>query len=253
MSQRRDKPLVGVIADRQVHGAHAYHQAGEKYLQALIHGAGAYPVILPAIADGIDVPVVLADFDGLFLTGATSNVEPHHYDGSPSRDGTEHDTHRDQKSFALISAAIAAGLPLFAVCRGFQELNVAMGGSLHQHVQEVPGYQDHRENPDAPLDEMYGPAHAVEFRENGLLHRVTGQVSAMVNSLHSQGVDRLADGLVVEAVADDGLVEAFVVEDAPGFTLAVQWHPEWKATDNAVSLAMFQAFGDACRAGKAMA
>lgn len=247
MSNRGAKPLVGVIADRQVHGDHAYHQAGEKYLQALLRGAGVYPVILPAIVEDIDVPDILADFDGLFLTGATSNVEPRHYAGRPSRPGTEHDPQRDDKALALIPAALAAGLPLFAACRGFQELNVALGGSLHQHVQEVPGYHDHRENGDDPLDVMYGPAHRVDFAEHGLLRRITGVDSAMVNSLHSQGVDRLAEGVCVEAVADDGLIEAFRVEDAPGFNIAVQWHPEWKVTENPVSLAIYRAFGAACR------
>ena len=242
------RPLVGVIADRRIHGDHAYHQAGEKYLQALISGSECYPVVLPAITAEIDVPGILEEFDGLCLTGATSNVEPHHYFGSPSRDGTEHDPDRDEKAMALIPAAIAAGMPLFAVCRGFQEMNVAFGGSLHQHVHEVEGYQDHREDGEALLDIMYGPAHKVTFVEGGLLEQAVGQRNAMVNSLHHQGVDRLAAGMQVEAVADDGLVEAFTVADAPGFTLSVQWHPEWKCMENPVSRAVYRAFGDACRA-----
>ncbi|MBT8062399.1 MAG: gamma-glutamyl-gamma-aminobutyrate hydrolase family protein, partial [Gammaproteobacteria bacterium] len=155
MAGRHRRPVVGVIADRRSHGLHVYHQAGEKYLSALIKGAGVYPVILPSILEDIDVAEILAEFDGLFLTGATSNVEPRHYLGPPSREGTEHDPQRDQKALALIPAAIAAGMPLFAVCRGYQEMNVAFGGSLHQHVVEVPGYHDHREDPDAELDIMY--------------------------------------------------------------------------------------------------
>ena len=147
----------------------------------------------------------------------------------------------------MIPAAIRAGMPLFAVCRGFQEVNVAFGGSLHQHVHEVPGYGLHREKNDAELDVQYAPAHGVEFTKGGLLHRITGETEARVNSVHSQAVNRLGDGLRVEAHADDGLVEAFTVEDAPGFTLAVQWHPEWKVTENPVSLKIFRAYGDACR------
>jgi len=238
---------VGVLADRHKHGNHFYHQAGEKYLVALISAAGVYPVILPAISAEIDVRDTLHALDGLFLTGATSNVEPSHYFGAPSREGTEHDPDRDEKALALIPAAIAAGMPLFAACRGHQEMNVALGGSLYQHVHEVEGYLDHRDDPDAPLDVMYGPAHRVEFTEGGMLRQVTGVESAMVNSLHHQGIDRLAESLVAEAVAEDGLVEAFRLEDAPGFTLGVQWHPEWKATENPVSLAIYGAFGDACR------
>ena len=140
------------------------------------------------------------------------------------------------------------GVPLFAICRGYQELNVAMGGTLHQKVHEVPGYHMHLENPDDPIDVRYGPSHPVTLVRGGMLHRTMGADTMMVNSLHGQGVERLGEGLVVEAVADDGLVEAFRVDDAPGFNLAVQWHPEWRATENEFSTAMFKAFGDACRA-----
>jgi putative glutamine amidotransferase len=132
------------------------------------------------------------------------------------------------------------------VCRGFQELNVAYGGTLHQHVHDVPGFRIHKENPDDPLDVQYGPSHAVTFTPGGVLAGITGVAGARVNSLHSQGIDRLGDGLAVEALADDGLIEAVVVRDAPGFTLGVQWHPEWKVSDDPVSMAIFRAFGKAC-------
>jgi putative glutamine amidotransferase len=126
-------------------------------------------------------------------------------------------------------------------------MNVAFGGSLHQYVHEVPGYRMHKENPDDPLDVQYSPAHGVEFAGGGLLHQITGEQWVKVNSLHSQGINRLGSGLRVEAIAEDGLVEAFTVGDAPGFTLAVQWHPEWRVTKNPVSMAIYRAFGDACR------
>jgi len=244
----RERPLVGVIADRQMLGDHAYHLAGEKYLAALVKASGVYPVILPAIVEDIDVPEILQEFDGLFLTGSQSNVEPHRYMGDPSEPGTWHDPERDAKALALIPAALRAGMPLFAICRGFQEMNVAFGGTLHQKVHEVPGYRVHKENPDDPLDVMYGPSHEVTFSGGGFLAEVTGQGGAVVNSLHSQGVDRLAGDLVVEAVADDGLIEAFTVRDAPGFTLGIQWHAEWRVMENPVSQAIFGAFGDACQA-----
>jgi putative glutamine amidotransferase len=236
-----------VIADRRTIGDHVYHLAGEKYLAALVKASGVYPVILPAIIEEIDVPEILEEFDGLFLTGSPSNVEPHHYMGDPSEPGTWHDPERDQKALALIPAALRAAMPLFAVCRGFQEMNVAFGGTLHQLVHEVPGFRVHKENPDDPLDVMYGPVHEVIFEPGGLLQKLTGQDGARVNSLHSQGVDRLAHELQVEAVADDGLIEAFTVRQAPGFTLGIQWHPEWKVMDNRVSRMVFEAFGDACR------
>ncbi len=138
-------------------------------------------------------------------------------------------------------------MPLFAICRGFQELNVVLGGTLHQKVRDVPGYHDHKENPDDPLDVQYGPSHPVTLVEGGMLARLAGAGEVMVNSLHGQGIARLADGVTIEAVADDGLIEAFTVDGAAAFALAVQWHPEWKAASNEFSSAMFSAFGDACR------
>lgn len=245
MSER--KPLVGVISDRRMQGPHPFHMVGEKYFHALIHAAGAYPVALPSMGEHILASTVIDRLDGLFLTGSPSDVEPYHYAGTPSDPGSWHDPDRDRAAFDLIPAVVEASVPLFAVCRGFQEVNVALGGSLHQKVHETPGFDDHREDPESPLDEQYGPAHTVAFTSGGLLHHITNRTIAEVNSLHRQGVERLASGLEVEAVAEDGLIEAFTVRDAPGFTLAVQWHPEWKVRENPISMAIFQAFGDAMR------
>jgi putative glutamine amidotransferase len=138
-------------------------------------------------------------------------------------------------------------VPLLAICRGFQELNVVLGGTLHQKVRDVPGYHNHKENPQDPVDVQYGPAHPVVLSEGGLLARLAGAGDVMVNSLHGQGIRKLAAGVTVEAVADDGLIEAFTVDEAEAFALAVQWHPEWKAKSNEFSSAIFRAFGDACR------
>jgi putative glutamine amidotransferase len=229
-------------------GDHPFHMVGEKYLRAIADGADAYPVALPLLNDGFDVLEILDRLDGLFLTGSPSNVEPHHYMGDPSEPGTWHDPHRDLAALALIPAAIRVGMPLLAICRGFQEMNVSFGGTLHQKVHTVPGYGMHKENPDDPLDVQYGASHAVSFSAGGLLEKFTGLEGAMVNSLHSQGINRLGDELEVEAVADDGLIEGFSVRNSPGFTLAVQWHPEWKVTENPVSSAIFGAYGVACRA-----
>jgi len=229
-------------------GAHPFHMVGEKYLQAIADASDAYPVALPSLTDGFDVIDIIDRLDGLYLTGSPSNLEPHHYMGDPSEPGTWHDPERDLAALALIPAAIRVGMPLFAICRGFQEMNVSFGGTLHQKVHEIPGYRIHKENPEDPIEVQYGPVHEVEFSGGGLLERITGKPSAMVNSVHSQGVHRLGDELEVEAVADDGLIEAFTVKDAPGFTLGVQWHPEWKVLDDPVSTALFREYGDACRA-----
>ncbi len=243
-----NRPVVGVISDRRTLGPHPFHMAGEKYLQAIADASEAYPVLLPLLADGFDVLDILDRLDGLFLPGSPSNVEPHHYLGDPSEPGTWHDPERDIAALALIPAAIRVGMPVFAVCRGFQEMNVAFGGTLHQKIHEVAGYRVHKENPDDPLEVQYGPSHRIDFVAGGWLEQITGVSQAMVNSLHSQAVDRLGDGLRVEAIAEDGLVEAFVVADAPGFTLAVQWHPEWRVMSHPESLEIFRAFGAACHA-----
>jgi putative glutamine amidotransferase len=243
-----NRPLIGVISDRRMVGAHPFHMVGETYLQAVADAAGGYPVGLPSLAEGFDVLDILDRLDGLFLTGSPSNLEPQHYLGDPSEPGTWHDPDRDLAALALIPAAIRVGMPLLAVCRGFQEMNVAFGGTLHQMVHEQPGYRVHKESEEDPLEVQYGPSHRVEFTRGGLLEQITGEAGATVNSLHAQGIDRLGQELDVEAVAEDGLVEGFAVRDAPGFTLAVQWHPEWKALNNPVSTAIFRAWGDACRA-----
>lgn len=241
------KPVVGVPSDRRVIDPHPFHMVGEKYINALIKGSGALPLLIPVLPGDIDIDELLASFDGIFLTGSYSNVEPHHYDGEPSGEGTLHDPHRDAVTLPLAKRALESGVPLLAVCRGFQELNVALGGTLHQKVHEVTGYHNHLENKDDPLEKQYGPSHPVGLADGGLLRGLAGADSAMVNSLHAQGVARLAPGVTVEAIADDGLIEAFRVDNSPGFALAVQWHPEWRVMENDLSKAIFKAFGDACR------
>jgi putative glutamine amidotransferase len=241
------RPVIGVPADRRVLDPHPFHMAGEKYLKALADAAEALPLIVPVLAELMDVDELLSRCDGILLTGSPSNVEPQHYDGAASREGTLHDPARDALTLPLARRALERGIPLFAVCRGFQELNVALGGTLHQHVHEVPGFRTHKEDPGDPLEVQYGPVHPVTLVEGGLLRRLAGSDTVMVNSLHSQGVRRLAAGITVEAVADDGLVEAFTVDDVPAFALAVQWHPEWQVNSNPFSMKLFRAFGDACR------
>lgn len=242
------KPLIAVPSDRRILDPHPSHVAGEKYLKALIDGAGGIPVIVPSMAGDIDIDEILDRVDGILLTGSYSNIEPHRYGGETTEKSGLFDPHRDAMTLPLALRALERGVPLLAVCRGHQELNVALGGTLHQNMADVPGYHDHLENKQDPLDKQYGPSHPVSLVDGGLLRQLAGSDSVMVNSLHAQGVDRLAGGVTVEAVADDGLVEAFRIDTAPGFNLSVQWHPEWRITENQFSMAIFKAFGDACRA-----
>ena len=242
----RAKPVIGVPADRRILDPHPFHMVGEKYLTAVRDGAGAVPVMIPALGERLAPENLLEIVDGLLLTGSPSNVEPRHYGGVPSRPGTLHDPHRDATTLPLARLALEREVPILALCRGFQELNVVLGGTLHQHVHELPGYHNHKEDPNDPLEKQYGPAHFVNLVEGGLLRSLTASTRVEVNSLHSQAVDRLASGVTVEACADDGLVEAFRV-DAAGYALALQWHPEWRVTENELSLGIFRSFGDACR------
>ncbi|HTT05220.1 MAG TPA: gamma-glutamyl-gamma-aminobutyrate hydrolase family protein [Steroidobacteraceae bacterium] len=247
MSARR--PVIGIPADRRLLGTHqqAYHLAGEKYLTAVLDAAGAIPLIVPAIGRELQIEGLLDAFDGLMFMGSPSNVQPHHYRGEPSEAGTLHDPHRDDTTLPLIPKAVAAGVPVLGICRGFQEMNVAFGGTLWQKLHEVPGHFDHREDNEQVLEAQYGPAHEVILESGGLLRRLAGTERVRVNSLHGQGVRELGPGLLVEARAPDGVIEAFRVHEAPSFALALQWHPEWRVADNALSLALFRAFGEACR------
>jgi putative glutamine amidotransferase len=229
-------------------GPHPFHMVGEKYAHAVVRAADGLPVLIPVLPEPLDATEILAELDGLLLPGSPSNVEPWRYQEGPSEPGTLHDPERDATTMPLITAALAAGVPLLAICRGFQELNVALGGSLWQKVHEIPGYTDHREDKDAVLDVQYGPSHEVTLTEGGLLAGWAGGAGCIrVNSLHAQGVKRLAPGLRVEAVAPDGLIEAVSVADARAFAVGVQWHPEWRVLANDFSMTLFGAFGAAAR------
>ncbi len=241
------KPVIGIPADRRLLGPHWFHCVGEKYINAVAEAADAVPVLVPALGEQ-HLQDWLESFDGILFTGSPSNVEPHRYQGEPATPETLHDPERDATTLPMITRAVEAGLPVFGICRGFQEMNVAFGGSLIQKLQEQPGKLDHREDKAQPLEVQYAPAHEVELAEGGFLHGLAGQRRIKVNSVHSQGVGRLGAKLLTEAVAEDGVIEAFRVDGAPAFALAVQWHPEWKVMENPFSRALFAAFGQAGRA-----
>jgi putative glutamine amidotransferase len=247
------KPLIGVTActaarPRGVESCDT-QTVDDRYLLAVIDGAGGLPLVLPALGDRIEAGDWIERLDGLLFTGSPSHVEPVTYGGSPSQPGAPHDGKRDRTTLPLIRAALAAGLPLLAVCRGHQELNVALGGTLEQELHLLPDHLDHRAKSDLALDDQYGPAHEVLLTPGGLLDELAGGAGRVtVNSLHYQGIDRLGAGLIVEATAPDGTIEAIRVDKASSFALGVQWHPEFRTLDNPLSLAMFRRFGEAARA-----
>jgi putative glutamine amidotransferase len=241
------RPIVIVPACTRDFGEHPYHAAQYKYVDAVVIGSDCAPLILPALGKELDLETVLDLSDGIMLTGSASNVHPSYYSEELLDPTLPQDPARDLTTLPLIRAAVARGIPLIAICRGFQEMNVALGGSLHQAVQQVAGKMDHREKPELAMDDQYGDAHHVTITPGGMLDAILGAPEIKVNSLHGQGINTLAPGLRIEAVAEDGLVEAFSVANAPGFTLALQWHPEWRIARNPYSMKMFGAFGQACR------
>ena len=233
---------VGLVCDRRVFDDLPVHQANDEYVVAVRDGAGALPLLIPSTDTPLPVADILAAVDGLLFTGSPSNVAPSRYDGAPR--SMLLDEARDATALPLLLAAIDAGKPVLAICRGFQELNVALGGSLHQAVHELPGMLDHRAKGDT-VDQEYAPAHAIAFAPGGVLAEMCGCTEARVNSLHHQGIDRLADRLVIEATAPDGLIEAVSLRNPRGFLLGVQWHPEWNWAADPLSRAIFRGFGAA--------
>jgi putative glutamine amidotransferase len=238
-----DVPLVGLPACMRTINERSFHTVNDRYINALID-VGCLPVVIPAIGAKTEICRVLDRLDGLLLTGSPSNVEPFHYSGEPSRPGTMHDPDRDATTLPLIREAVRRDLPILAICRGIQELNVALGGTLYQRVHELPGRLNHRARRDAPGG-AYGPAHSVTLTPGGRLSALFGVGEISVNSLHSQGIDRPAPALFVEAVAPDGQIEAVSLPEAR-FVIGVQWHPEYKLLENPVSRALFTAFLRAC-------
>ena len=242
------KPIIGLPACLIEEHAMPFHRIGDKYLKAASEGAGGVPLIVPALgADKLGIDAVLATLDGLLLTGSPSNVEPHRYDGPASRPGTRHDPARDATTLPLIRRAVETGVPVLAICRGIQELNVALGGTLHQNVHEVEGRFNHRSNPEQTLEQRYAPIHKIALAPGGLLAKLAGATEVTVNSLHAQAVDKVAPGLAVEATAEDGTIEAVSATAGPAFALGVQWHPEWRFWEDPFATALFAAFGDAAR------
>ncbi len=220
------------------------------YIKVIEETVGAAPLLLSGPSDPARLEAIidswLETLDGVMITGSPSNIEPHHYKGGDSQTPKSHDPARDNYTLPLIRRVIERGVPLLAICRGFQELNVALGGSLHQQLQNVPGHFDHRPDKTKPIAERFGPAHMVQHRPGGFFQNLMACDESLVNSYHEQGVNHLAAGLQAESSAPDGTIEAVTVRHAKSFTLGVQWHPEWDVANSETSQAIFQAFREAC-------
>ena len=241
------KPVILLPSCQKMLGLYPSHTIGKKYVDAARLSGGLPLVVTQALGSELDELLSLAD--GVLLTGSPSNVHPQHFGEAVHNPALPLDPERDAWTLPIVRRVLAMGMPLLAICRGTQEVNVALGGTLYQAVEEAGPFADHRCNEADPIDVQYGPAHEVMVQSGGLLECIVGPNRFMVNSLHSQAVRRLADGLRAEALAPDGLIEAFSMPMplAPGFNLCVQWHPEWQADSNPVSLEILRAFGTACQ------
>jgi putative glutamine amidotransferase len=242
------QPLVAVSTDVRQFDNYSWHAAPAQYLEAAIAGAGVFPLLVPSLGDRLDLDQLLASVDGVMVTGSKSNVHPSLYGGDPSEANGPYDPDRDATTLPLIRKAIDRGVPLLAICRGIQELNVALGGTLAAELQEREGSLDHRAPVSGDQDERFAIRQNVSIAPGSCLAGVFGAGDIKVNSVHRQGIDRLGSRLQVEAVAEDGTVEAVSVRDARAFAVGVQWHPEYWVHSDGNSARIFRAFGDAVRA-----
>lgn len=242
------RPVVGVIANSHVINDDYYVQgAGEINLRAVRDASGAVPLMIPADPSLFDLDELRASCDGFVFTGGRPNVHPEEYGEEETEAHGTFDRARDRLVLPLIRACVDAGQPIFGICRGFQEVNVAFGGTLYPEIRDLPGRDNHRMPPDGTLEEKFAMRHEISFSQGGPFHRLMGSQVVMTNSLHGQGIKEPGDRIVIDGHAPDGTPEAIYVKDAPGFCLSVQWHPEWNAADDPVSRPLFSAFGDACR------
>lgn len=244
-------PLICVTANLQeaAHRRNMVHSTSARNTHALESMVSCLPLLLPPLGASLDVKALLRRMDGLVLTGGRANVEPHHYGGPAFPPDEPVDPGRDLAVLPLVRACIDEGVPVFGICRGIQEINVALGGSLHYRIHEIEGKDDHRmpRHDDVTMEEIFCLRHSVALAEDGLFHRLVGEREVVVNSLHGQGIDRLADGVHEEAISEDGVIEG-IRADAPAFTVGVQWHAEWKPEEHPLSAALYRAFGEAAAA-----
>jgi len=243
------RPVVGIITNRHlINDQYEVHANGSMTTRAVRDVVGAMPVLIPSDPTLFDVAEVMEVCDGFIFSGGRPNVHPSEYGHQETEAHGTFDRDRDQVALPLMRACIAAGQPILGICRGFQELNVAMGGTLHPEIRELPGRMNHRMPPDGTLEEKFELRHWVEFTPGGPFARLVGSDRVRTNTLHGQGIAEKGPRIVIDGYAEDTTPEAIYVEGAPGFAMAVQWHPEWNASEDPVSRAIFSAFGAAVSA-----
>ena len=243
------RPVIGILGNsHEIDGRYPIRAGGDMCSDAIANAAGGLPLIVPADPHFVTVGELLDTCDGFLLPGGRPNVHPDEYGEAETEAHGAFDRGRDSVALPLVRACLERGQPFFGICRGFQEVNVALGGRLHPEIRDLPGRDNHRMPPEGTLEEKFALRHTVRFTEGGPFHRLLGRTDVMTNTLHGQGITDPGEGVVVDGRAPDGTPEAIYIEDAPGFALSVQWHPEWRACEDPVSTGLFRAFGDAARA-----
>ena len=246
------RPKIGIIGNSYLlNDEYPAHAVGTMNSEAVAEVSGCMPLLIPSDPRYLSVAELLETFDGFLLTGGRPNVHPNEYGEVETEAHGTFDRARDAIVLPLVQACVERGQPVFGICRGFQEVNVAMGGTLYPEIRDLPGRMNHRMPPDGTLPEKFALRHVVSLTEGGVFHRVLGAPEVMTNTLHGQGIKAPGPRVVIDGHAPDGTPEAIYVKDAPGFTLSVQWHPEWDAANDPVSRSLFEAFGDAARAWSA--
>ncbi len=243
------RPTIGIIGNRyEIEDRYVVHASGRINVAAVAQVADCLPLIVASCPEMSDINDLMNVCDGFLLTGGRPNVHPEEYGHEETEAHGAFDRGRDAVSLPLVRACVERGQPILGICRGFQEVNVAMGGTLHPEIRDLPGRNNHRMPPDGTLEEQFALRHTVTFTSGGPFHRLMGQTEVMTNTLHGQGIDTAGQRVVIDGHADDGTPEAIYIEGAKGFALSVQWHPEWNAANDPVSQPLFSAFGDAARA-----
>ncbi|NRB19321.1 MAG: gamma-glutamyl-gamma-aminobutyrate hydrolase family protein [Rhodobacteraceae bacterium] len=240
------RPRVGIIGNSYlINDQYPAHAGGTMNSEAVAEVAGCMPLLIPSDPRFLSVEELLDTFDGFLLTGGRPNVHPQEYGEAETAAHGAFDRARDAIALPLVRACVERGQPFLGICRGFQEVNVALGGTLHPEIRDLPGRMNHRMPPEGSLEDKFALRHIVELRDGGVFHQVLGAREVMTNTLHGQGIKTPGSRIVIDGYAQDGTPEACYVRDAAGFTLAVQWHPEWDANNDPVSRPLFQAFGAA--------
>ena len=243
------KPVVGIVTNpAMLNEEYPVQATGLMNIRAVAEVCGCTPMLIPSLPDVVSTEALMEICDGVLLTGGRPNVHPEEYGQEPTEAHGEFDRDRDWVVLPLIRACVDAGRPVLGVCRGFQEINVAYGGTLHPEIRDLPGRMNHRMPPDGTLEEKFEHRHIVSLAAGGKFSQIFGRDEVLVNSLHGQGIDVAGERIVIEGHAPDRTPEAIHVEGATGFAMAVQWHPEWNASRDPVSKPLFEAFGAAVRA-----